>query len=66
MNAHGMESFEGRQLSSFSLAMEMIAKRRISLEGFITHRFTLDDYQAAFRLALEKPGHVIKVIFEVS
>ncbi len=63
VNSHGMETFEGRQLSSFSLAMEMIAKRRISLEGFITHRFRLDDYQAAFRLALEKPGQVIKVVF---
>jgi threonine dehydrogenase-like Zn-dependent dehydrogenase len=60
-----METYQGRTISSFSLAMEMIADRRISLEGFITHRFKLDDYRAAFRLALEKPGHVIKVIFEM-
>ena len=65
VNAHGMEIFQGRTLSSFALAMEMIAEKRISVDGFITHRFKLDNYQAAFRLALEKPGHVIKVIFEI-
>jgi len=65
VNSHGMETYQGRTISSFSLAMEMIAEKRISLEGFITHRFKLDNYQAAFRLALEKPGHVIKVIFEM-
>lgn len=65
VNSHGMETHAGRTLSSFALAMEMIAQRRISLDGFITHRFTLDNYREAFRLALEKPGHVIKVVFEM-
>ncbi|MEN6472789.1 MAG: alcohol dehydrogenase catalytic domain-containing protein [Syntrophaceae bacterium] len=65
VNAHGMETYQERTLSSFGLAMEMIADKRITLDGFITQRFQLDDYQAAFRLALEKPGHVIKVIFEM-
>ncbi len=65
VNSHGMETWQGRKLSSFDLAIEMIADRRISLDGFITHRFKLSDYQAAFRLALDKPGQVIKVIFEI-
>jgi threonine dehydrogenase-like Zn-dependent dehydrogenase len=65
VNSHGMENYKGRTLSSFDLAVEMIADKRISLDGFITHRFKLNDYQAAFRLALDKPGHVIKVIFEI-
>jgi len=66
VNSHGMETFDGRQISSFNLTMEMIMDKRITLDGFITHRFTLDDYQAAFRLALEKPGQVIKIVFEMS
>ena len=65
VNSHGMENWQGRTMSSFDLAMEMISARRISLDGFITHRFNLGDYKAAFRLALDKPGHVIKVIFEI-
>ncbi len=65
VNSHGMENWQGSKISSFEMAMQMIAEKRISLDGFITHRFKLDEYKSAFRLALEKPGHVIKVIFEI-
>jgi threonine dehydrogenase-like Zn-dependent dehydrogenase len=65
VNAHGMENYQGNSLSSFALAMEMIEQGRISLDGFITHRFALDDYREAFQLVRDKPGRVIKVIFEI-
>ncbi len=65
VNAHGMENYQGDSLSSFALAMEMIEQGRISLDGFITQRFALDDYREAFQLVRDKPGRVIKVIFEI-
>ena len=64
VNAHGFESYQGRGVSSFDLAMEMIQKGSIRLEGFITHRFPLSGYREAFRVARQKVGRVIKVVFE--
>jgi threonine dehydrogenase-like Zn-dependent dehydrogenase len=65
INAHGHESFEGRQVSSFDLAIEMIEKGKVRLEGFVTHRFRLDDYKDAFKLVKEKSADVIKAVFEI-
>lgn len=65
INAHGMEQYGGKRISSFDLAIKMIMKKRISLEGFVTHRFPLDDYKQAFRLVKEKSADVIKAVFEI-
>ena len=65
INSHGGEDLDGRRVSTFELAMEMIAEKRITLAGFITHRFGLDDYRQAFALVRDKPGQVIKVVFEM-
>jgi threonine dehydrogenase-like Zn-dependent dehydrogenase len=66
VNAHGYERFQGRGVSSFDLAMEMIQKGSIRLDGFITHRFPLSAYREAFKVAGQKVGRVIKVVFEAT
>lgn len=63
INAHGSENYNGRRMSSFELAMEMIMEKKVRLDGFITHRFALDDYREAFRLVKEKSADVIKTVF---
>ncbi len=65
VNAHGSENFQGRRVSSFDLAMEMIQQGRIKLDGFITHRFPLAEFREAFKVARRKVGRVIKVVFEM-
>jgi threonine dehydrogenase-like Zn-dependent dehydrogenase len=65
VNAHGSENHQGRRVSSFDLAMEMIQEGKINLEGFITHRFPLSDYREAFKVARQKVGRVIKVVFDI-
>ena len=65
VNAHGMENHQGRRVSSFDLAIEMIRAGNILLDGFITHRFPLSDYREAFKVAKEKAGRVIKVVFDL-
>jgi threonine dehydrogenase-like Zn-dependent dehydrogenase len=65
VNAHGSENRGGRRVSSFDLAIEMIQDGRIELGGFITHRFPLSDYKNAFKVAREKVGRVIKVVFDI-
>lgn len=65
VNAHGMEEYEGRKISTFDLVIELIQQGRLSLEGFITHRFKLEDYKEAFYTMLNKPAEVIKVVLEI-
>ena len=66
INAHGHESFQGREINSFDLAIEMIEKGKVHLEGFVTHRFKLDAYKQAFKLVKEKSADVIKTVFEIA
>ena len=66
VNAHGMENVDGRQVSSFELAMEMAADGRIRFDGFITHRFPLADYRDAFHMIQDHPESVVKVLLEMT
>jgi threonine dehydrogenase-like Zn-dependent dehydrogenase len=66
VNSHGMEDYQGRTISSFELTMEMIADKQVRLDGFITHRFPLQEYKQAFQLLRDHPEQVIKVIFDIS
>lgn len=65
INSHGMEYYRGRRISSFDLAIEMIRKKKVRLDGFITHRFPLSRYGEAFRLVKEKSADVIKAVLEM-
>lgn len=65
-NSHGMEYYNGRQVATFDLVIEMIRDGRINLDPFITHRFALEDYRRAFNLVRKKNEKVIKVVFEIT
>lgn len=65
INAHGCEEYKGKRISSFDLAIDMIKKKKISLKGFVTHRFSLKDYKKAFALVKNKSEEVIKAVFEI-
>ncbi|MEW6441819.1 MAG: hypothetical protein AB1640_12870 [bacterium] len=69
IKSHGDCVMIGNQLSPVSFdhtpvrhqELRVIAVNR--LDGLITHRFPLDRYKEAFRLAGEKSGRVIKIFF---
>lgn len=65
LNAHGTENYNGQKISTFDLAIRMIQARKVSLDGFITHRFPLHEYKQAFKLFRQKTEPVIKVVFEM-
>lgn len=65
INAHGCEHFNGQAISSFDLAIRMIEEGKVRLEGFVTHRFKLDNYKKAFKLVKEKSAEVIKAVFDI-
>jgi threonine dehydrogenase-like Zn-dependent dehydrogenase len=66
VNAHGSETHHEAQISSFELAIQMILDGKIKLDGFITHRFPLNQYKKAFKLFRDKKEDVIKVVFEMN
>jgi threonine dehydrogenase-like Zn-dependent dehydrogenase len=65
VNAHGSETYQGAQISSFELAIEMILDGKINLDGFITHRFPMKKYKNAFKLFRDKKENVIKTVIEM-
>ena len=51
---HDVVEWEGRRLSTFELAMEWMRTGRLRVNGLLTHRFPLESYRQAFRVAAEK------------
>lgn len=64
VDAHGMESIQGRRLYTFDLVQEWMLGGVYKTDGFITHRFPLDDYKSAMRLAINHSSEVIKIILD--
>lgn len=64
VDAHGMEEWRGRRLYTFDLAQEWIRDGVYSVDGFVTHRFKLDDYKQALRLAMDNPPDVVKIVLD--
>lgn len=63
-DSHGMEDFKGKKISTFEIVKDMMLKKQLITDGFITHRFKLDDYKKAFKLLIENPKDTIKVVLE--
>jgi len=64
IDAHGMENWQGRRLYTFDLVQEWIKGGIYKTEGFITHRFPLENYRKALKLAMENPPDMIKIVLD--
>ena len=62
--AHGMESWQGEQLSTFDLTARFMEQKKLSASGLVTHRFPLDDWREAIRTAGDKRSGCVKVAFD--
>jgi threonine dehydrogenase-like Zn-dependent dehydrogenase len=63
-HTHGMESWNGKRVHTFDLAMELMREGVIDPRGLITHRFPFEDYRRAIATAADKRSGSIKVVFE--
>jgi len=60
----GAETFEGRRVRAFQLALKWMAEGRLDLAPLLTHRFRLDEYRRALAVTADKGRHrVIKSAF---
>jgi len=63
-NAFGVEEFEGRRRHSMEIYLDLVASRRIDVTPILTHRFTLDEWRAAFLACGEQArSGAVKVLF---
>ena len=61
-DSHGLEIVNGKPKQTFEMVKEMMLNHQLITDGFITHRFPLDDYKKAFKLLIENPRDTIKVV----
>lgn len=60
-----MELYQGREIGTYNLVQELLAAGKLKTKGLLTHRFRLENYQQALRVAMNKAAnHSIKVVFD--
>lgn len=64
LNSHGMESWQGRQMLTFDLVIELLRQGKLTIDGLITHRFPLEKWRQAIATAQDKKSGAIKVVFD--
>jgi threonine dehydrogenase-like Zn-dependent dehydrogenase len=64
MIAHGMESWNGRRISTYDLTCELLQQGRLKAAGLVTQRFPLEQWRQATRTALDKRSGAVKVVFD--
>jgi threonine dehydrogenase-like Zn-dependent dehydrogenase len=62
--AHGMEQWMGEQKSTFDLTIQLLMEKKLSMEGIITHRFSLEQWRKAVQTAGDKSSGAIKVVLD--
>jgi threonine dehydrogenase-like Zn-dependent dehydrogenase len=61
----GMDEWEGHQCSTFQRVADWCSSGRLSLQGFLTHRYALDEYRDAIAAAaLKARSRAVKVALE--
>lgn len=64
VDSYGVDEYEGVPYQSFELVKKLMEEGKVDLEGFITHRFPLSEYKAAFNQNIVDGHNSIKVVLE--
>ncbi|MCK5114092.1 MAG: alcohol dehydrogenase catalytic domain-containing protein [Phycisphaerae bacterium] len=60
-----MENYDGRNVNTYQLVLDLIGEGKIAADGLLTHTFKIDDYRAALAAGMYKPQcESIKVAFD--
>lgn len=61
---YGLEEWNGRAMTTFEVALELVKEKKVDLVPLVTHRFPIQRFEEAIRLAASKGTEgVIKVAF---
>ena len=61
---HGTEEWAGERQPTFDLSVDLLRQGKLTAEGFITHRFPLDQWRVAVRTAMDKRSGALKVALD--
>jgi threonine dehydrogenase-like Zn-dependent dehydrogenase len=61
--ASGLETWQGAEVHTLDLTIEMMQQGRLTHEGLITHHFPFEEYRDAIAKASDKRSGSIKVAF---
>ena len=65
--SHCSSSWQGETVGDFDLAVRWMLEGKLDTDGFITHRYRLDQYREAIMAAVHKSeSRSVKVVFEFS
>ncbi len=65
--SHGYSALHGERLSDYERAVRWLLTGRLSIDGFVTHRFPLARYKEAITAAVDKRrAKSVKVVFDIS
>ena len=62
--AHGMGKWNGVRQATYDLTTDLLLQGKLTAQGFVTHRFPLDQWRAAVRAATDKHSGAIKVMLD--
>ncbi|MCM3489161.1 zinc-dependent alcohol dehydrogenase [Alkalihalophilus marmarensis] len=63
--AYSYNEFEGENIDTMDIAIELMKRGKVDLSPLITHRFSLADYKLAFQtISRKQKKDVLKVIFD--
>jgi threonine dehydrogenase-like Zn-dependent dehydrogenase len=54
IDCHGMETFRGKRMSSFDIALTLYNEGKLDFTGFVTHVFPMDEYRKAIDIFFHK------------
>ncbi|MFQ6001100.1 MAG: zinc-binding dehydrogenase [Anaerolineae bacterium] len=61
---YGTELYQGKEIRTFQLALDLMAEGKVELAPLVTHKFQLDDYQRALAAVANKGrSEVVKAVF---
>jgi threonine dehydrogenase-like Zn-dependent dehydrogenase len=63
--AHGMEEWNGVKQSTYDLTTDLLLKKKLFIDGLITHRFSLEQWRKAVQTAKNKNSGAIKVVLDL-
>jgi len=64
-NAFSIEEFENKKAHAFEFFLNFLKEKRIDTSIFLTHKYSLEEYQKAFHtLTTKSISHAIKVVFD--
>jgi threonine dehydrogenase-like Zn-dependent dehydrogenase len=59
-----MEEWNGVKQSTYDLTTDLLLKKKLLIDGLITHRFPLERWRTAVQTAKDKNSGAIKVVLD--